>query len=419
MHHPEALLDLVGAVARSAAEDGHVVAAERISMPVFNRVKLDVDAARGIADPRTSPERTPSADAIQMRFKQLAGAPVKWKELVRLSLLPFEKRTMWLSALQREDARADLSDRGIALALRRVAAELSAATVTRDEYVEASEKLIAEDAARYGEEGLLAKLLPTGGQVMHYCKTWEAALRLAGLEVPATKRPVAPLPPPQPSGLPLVQAMAHYAALNGVWPSRPTLRDFATTCGFALPAYKGANWDELIRKAAALLAQHGVEPPPAVRAKPLGKGKRLTYRYPANGVPGAPPASGAPRDDRARLALRRELAVLGVRVWLAAVRPGDSTSQDSYRRWRRGTDFLAPNKFKDFGGFTRMKREALDENARARQEHGEEVPRAAFARVEEVVAQLARPLGVSHVPFGDALCAVLHGPHVERQPPRQ
>jgi hypothetical protein len=130
-------------------------------MPVFNRVKPDIDLARDIAEPARDPERTPSADAIQMRFRQLAGGSVQRKELVRVSLLLFEKRTMWRSALRREDARADLTDRVVAPALRRVAAE---PTITRDEYVETAAQLMDEDVARYGDAGLLATLLPAGRQ---------------------------------------------------------------------------------------------------------------------------------------------------------------------------------------------------------------------------------------------------------------
>lgn len=61
---------------RSAVCAGETIVAERVSMPAFNRVKLDVDRARGLTDPRRDPERTPTADAIQMRFKELAGRPV-------------------------------------------------------------------------------------------------------------------------------------------------------------------------------------------------------------------------------------------------------------------------------------------------------------------------------------------------------
>jgi hypothetical protein len=184
-------------------------------------------------------------------------------------------------------------------------------------------------------------------------------------------------------------------------------------------AASSPSWDDLIRRAAALLAEHGIEPPPATRAKPLGKGRRLTYRYPTAGVLGAPPASGAPRNERGRLALRHELAVLGLRVWLASVPAGGSASQDTYRRWRSGTHFLAPSRFKDSGGFTHLKREALDANARARREHGEAVPASTLARIDEVVAQLARPLSTVDVPFGNALRAVMAGAHAERQPPKQ
>ena len=98
-------------------------------MAAFNVVKLDVDRARGIIEPKTNAERTPTADAIQMRFKELAGRPVPWPELVEVALRPPDKRPMWLGVLRRDDARADLTDALVAHALQRVAHERGAATV--------------------------------------------------------------------------------------------------------------------------------------------------------------------------------------------------------------------------------------------------------------------------------------------------
>lgn len=416
-HDPETLLDLVAAVARAAVRDGHVAAAENVSMPVFNRVKVDVDSARGITDPRRNAERTPSADAIQMRFKQLAAAPVKWQELVRVSLLPFDKRTMWLVALRREDRRLDLNDQVVWLALRRVAGELTIPTLSRDQYARTREKLVADDIARYGDDELMSKLLPTVGQVIYHCKTWSAALTLAGLSPPTVSE--APPPPPQHAGLPLPEAMAFYAALNGVWASRRTLRDFATVSGFALADHTGVDWDQLIQQAHQLLAEHDIQPPPPVRAKPLGKGKRLTYQYPVDGVPGAPRPQGAPRDLTDVKARRREVAVLGLRLWLASLGTTDRASQDAYRQWRRGTPLLAPNRFGELGGFTQLKRAALAANAQARQDKGQAVPDSTLAHIDQLRAQLAQPAPTEPVPFSEALTAVLAGPRAMRQAPKQ
>lgn len=52
-HDPETLLDLIGEVARADAAVGEAVLAERVSMPAFNRVKLDADRARGLTDLNT------------------------------------------------------------------------------------------------------------------------------------------------------------------------------------------------------------------------------------------------------------------------------------------------------------------------------------------------------------------------------
>jgi hypothetical protein len=67
--------------------------------------------------------------------------------------------------------------------------------------------------------------------------------------------------------------MAHYAAVNGAWASRTTLRNFATTSGFALADFKGVNRDQPIRQAQQLLAGHGVEPPPPVACQAARQGE--------------------------------------------------------------------------------------------------------------------------------------------------
>jgi hypothetical protein len=123
-HGPEELLDLVADVARCALATGAVRVPKEVSMPLFNRTKVDVDRARGIADPKRDPERTPTADAIQMRFKELAGRKVPWSELLEVALRQPEQRTMWFAALGREAVRDDLTDELVEHALRRVAHEL-------------------------------------------------------------------------------------------------------------------------------------------------------------------------------------------------------------------------------------------------------------------------------------------------------
>jgi hypothetical protein len=78
-HTDEALLDLVAAVAHAAAADPseRLTVAARVSMAEFNRVKVAVDHARGVTG-AADPERTPTANAIHLRFNKDAARKVKW-----------------------------------------------------------------------------------------------------------------------------------------------------------------------------------------------------------------------------------------------------------------------------------------------------------------------------------------------------
>lgn len=431
-HDPEALLDLIGEVARAAAAAGAAVVAERISMPTFNNVKLDVDRARGLADPRTDPERTPSADAIQMRFKELAGKPVPWAELVEVALRPPEKRTMWLAALRRDEARDDLTDELVAHALRRVAHERGSDTLRQHEYEETAGELIEAERELRGDEGLLAWLLPTLNQMLAHCGfEWSKALKLAGLRPspppkakPRRKRPkINPIP-----GAPMAQMVAVYGALNGVWPSYPTLLHFARSCGLRMANKPVSGMGPLRADATALLEAHGVPAP--TRTRGGGKAKRLSYRYPVDGIPGLPLRDSDERRGQLRGnprlgELRRELAVLSLRVWLDSTPTSAKRVRAEYVRWQVGGDWSSASTLNRHGGFAALKREAREANAEARRRDGSEVPGAALARADAIRAEMeaidaaGQTRQPKPVPFGDALRAVLAGPHAEAEAPKQ
>ena len=428
-HDPEALLDRIAAVAEAAVAAGEAMAAGSVSMPGFDRVKVDVDRARGIADPRQDPERTPTAAAIQMRFKELAGRPVKWEELLDGALRTGRQRTMWLAALRRDEARDDLTDELVAHALRFVAARRGADTLTRQQYGETRDALVAADRQRNGEDGLLDYLLPTANQILAHCDLrWEKALKLAGLQPPRQRqhgghnRPhLNPMP-----GMPTAQVVAVYAALNGTWPSRAVLYDFATKSGtrMADPGPMGPVRAEATR----LLAAEGITAP--TRTRGGGKGKRLSYRYPTNGIPGAPLRDHGARRDQARVnprlvELRHESRVLAVRVWLAGLPADAARTHSAYTAWTSGKrEWVASSTLIRNGGFEKHKQLAAAENARVRQAGGDPFADA-IAKANEVREEIAAIYAggavrePEPVPFGEALRAVLAGPHSEAQAPRQ
>lgn len=413
VHDDETLLDLIAAVARwvAASDSAPVTAAERVSMPAFNRARAVVDRERGIVEANDR-ERTPTAEAIHLRFNKHATRRVKWAEIVAASLR--EERTMWLAALPRA-LHEPVAVEVVAYALQRVALKRDTKVLSMEQYRQTRELLIAEDNQRWGENGLLEQALPTVNQIDGQYGFGEA-LTLVGLRGvdPKQKPPPQHPPPPQPAGLPVADAMALYAAVNGCWASRTTLRAFARASGFSLEDTKGIDWDIVLADARVLLTNEGESAPEAGRAKPQGRGKRLTVTFPVNGVPGARPyaprhaQTGRPRQRFSRVpldreAVRRELCIIALRVWLRGLRSREKRTQTAYLAWRRGTKWPPPSAFTRFGGFTALKDEAAAVNRRYAQAgvgHGHEVR----ARGEAILADLearkrpGKPSGDGAVP---------------------
>lgn len=429
-HDPEALLDLIAGVAHAAVAAGKAVSATKVSMPVFNRLKLDVDRARGIADPSGDPERTPTANAMLMRFKQVAGRTVKWEELLDGALRTGRQRTMWLSALRRDEKRDDLTDQLVIHALRLVAARRGVDTLTRRQYDETRDAMLEAERQRHGEAELLEYLLPTTNQILAHCElSWEKALKLARLQPPRQRQRGGHRRPhlnPAP-GMPTAQVVAVYAALNGAWPSRPVLYDFATKCDIRMADPSGPM-GPVRAEAARLLGAEGIPAP--TRTRGGGKGKRLSYRYPTNGIPGAPLRDPVARRDQMRVNprladLRQERRVLSVRVWLAGLAAAASRSQSAYAAWTNGKpEWVATSTLIRHGGFEKHKQLAAAENARIRQAGGDPLADA-LAKAKEVAESEAAIYagGTARtpppVPVGEMLRAVLAGPHTEVEAPRQ
>jgi hypothetical protein len=429
-HDPETLLDLVAAGAHAAVVAHEAAVAERVAMPAFNRARAAVDRARGV-DPAGS-ERTPTAEAIQMRFKQLAGRPVSWRELVDGWLRAGRNRTMWLSALARDEKRDDLTDHLVIHALGLVAAARETDALARREYAETRDALVAAESQRNGDDATLDRVLPTLNAVLAYCDfRWTNAPKLAGLRQRGSpqqgerRHPASAAIP----GTPIATVIAFYAALNGVWPSYPVLRHFAGSCGIRMQDKGAGRMGPLREQAALLLAAEGVAAP--TRTRGGGKGRRLTYRYPVNGLPGALLRDRADRRQQLRTnprlaELRRGLAVVSLRVWLAGLDAGARRVRVDYVNWAVGTDWVPASVFDKYGhgGFTALKKEAAEANAAVRRAGGdpltEAVAHAGALRAErDAIYKGGTARQTEAVAFGVALRAVLAGPHAEAQPPRQ
>jgi len=438
-HDDDALLDLVAAVARAAVQDPAraLLVPERISVRMFNAAKLDVDRARGLADPLTDPQRTPTGAAIIMRFNVGDARSIAWQEIVTAALRP--DRSMWLAAVRRAEPVEPVADGQLIFALRFIAERLGTSSLSRGRYHDKREELVAEDVARHGDDALLPGLLPTLNQIDGQMR-WKDALKLAGLAQTQAANGARLGLARQAAGLPAVQAMALYAAVNDRWASRVTLQAFAIDSRFALASRKGADWKLVIADARVLLEREGMPVPIGDAPKAMGRGKRLSYRYPVNGVPGAPvpshlrrhsTAPADPQPDPDEPAKHRELCVTGLRVWLASLNTRDKRTCAAFATWRAGKGWPSQSKFARHGGFSALKAEAVAADERDRSAHGEPVPHDLLRRADQLKRELDKLLvdrvagPAPHVEaagppsFGEMLRAAAAGPHAVGAPPKQ
>jgi hypothetical protein len=215
-------------------------------------------------------------------------------------------------------------------------------------------------------------------------------------------------------------------ALNNCWPTYDVLRHFATSCDIRMQGKPSTGIRPERAEAARLLEAAGISPPRGAHGG--GTGQRLSYRYPANGIPGArrrdPDRRRARPGENPRVdALRREFAVIALRVWLVGLAAGDKRVLAEYVRWQVGSNWATSSSLArhQLGSFSELKREASDENTRVRQSGGDPLADAlARAEVGRSELQTAREADAVQqpdpVPFADALRAVLAGPHGEAQP---
>lgn len=175
-HDDETLLELVAGVARLAAADPRwrLQKPERISMRTFNEAKLVFDRDRGLTDPATDPQRTPTANAIVMRLNEHATRRITWAELVAAALRG--DPTMWLAAARRAAAVEPVALHELRFALRYVAGRLRRDTLTRGEYRAERDAAVRDDVERHGDDALLDRLLPTLNRIDGQMR-WAQALK--------------------------------------------------------------------------------------------------------------------------------------------------------------------------------------------------------------------------------------------------
>lgn len=102
-------------------------------------------------------------------------------------------------------------------------------------------------------------------------------------------------------------------------------------------------------------------------------------------------------------------------------RPGGGTRWTAFPALR--SDWASASTLNRYGGFAALKQEAAEANAKARRDHGTDVPDDVLARPMAITAErdaiyaagtVTQP---EPVPFPEALKAVLAGPHVKHERP--
>lgn len=381
------------------------VVPEEVSTTAFDRWRRQADVDRGV-DP-DGPERTPSAAEVRRRLGAAANRPLSWSGIVTGAL--GDEHEPWLRAATRETA-AEVSPAQLSFGLRYVAQTLDTRSLNRDLYEAERACLVVADEQRFGDGARLRDLLPTVEQIDGQYG-WTNALVLVGL---AARRPKERRRAGRraPAGLPVVEAVGFFGALNGRWPSATELAAWARDSRFALtnPAPLRDQWDAVCAQAGQLLAGAGCAVPGPYEPPRGGRGaRRPGYRYPVDGIPGAPPPArlGPNRTPPEQAARVRELCVLGLRHFLSGA-TRDSLS--AYRKWLPGTEWPGLSTINRHGGFADLREEARTANRASRAEYGVDITDAARARAQELQLLIDTAPAVEPVPFAEAVAALLAGP---------
>lgn len=198
-------------------------------------------------------------------------------------------RSMWLSTVRRAEPTDPVPNRQLVFALRFIAAQRESDTLTRSQYRDTREEAVAADEARRGDDALLGRLLPTLNQIDGQVR-WKkrssspacASRQHRRVSRPGSTTSARVCRPRRP--------MAFYAALMTGGRHASGYAGSPTTASSRWPTSRASTGK-------ASCGTHGRSwKPRACRhrhdgPKSLGKGKRLSYRYPANGIPGTPPPS--------------------------------------------------------------------------------------------------------------------------------
>lgn len=296
--------------------------------------------------------RERSADHADLpRAKRIAERlGLSWPDVLVVAHAPAAMQNQLLAVKARKPAASWLTEAGVRSALRLAAFRLGSDTLTLAEYRAQRQVLLRADRARWLHGGGLR--LPSDEQVIAVAGSWDAALRLAGLQATSERRAerrsdAAPT---------LIDLLARFHDEYGVQPSARDLRAFARGNGVPYPSARSQRFSAAVGEWRRQRKAEGL-PDPIVPTRVGGRGHK---------APDYSRDVGAARpNEQRRDKWSRGDCVAAVGLYLADT-AGRRTNQRGYADWAvTRPSAPAMSTIQEHGGWEAVRREAMGEQARA------------------------------------------------------
>ncbi len=288
-----------------------------------------------------------SAHASLPRAKRIAerlGLP--WQAVVAVAHEPAARQNQSLAVKARERAQDWLTAEHVCVVLQLVAGRLGVDSVTTRDYRVDRARLLAGDRARPRNGRWL--LLPDDEQIIARAGSWDAALRIAGLNE-TSERGKGQNHPGAPT---LADLLERFHDEHGFQPSVRDLRAFARGNGVPYPSERAQRFGEAVAQWVASRSNCGL-PEPRVVKRVGGRGRR---------APDYSTDVGAARPgERRRGKWTRVGCAAAVARYVAQLRRDERSTERGYADWAaaqpRG-DAPAVATIQTFGGWEAVRRQA-------------------------------------------------------------
>jgi len=261
-------------------------------------------------------ERSPEHVALPPARRITEQLRLPWREVLAVAHESERQQAQLVGAKTRASAANWLTAEHVTVALRLVAARLGADSLTTGEYRVERARLLAADRARWQHGRWL--LLPDDEQVIAVAGSWDAALRDAGLETTAERRPAR-----ERGASGLADLMERFHDHYGVQPSLRNLRAFALGNGIPYPM-RTQPFGAAVAEWVASRRERGL-PEPRVVKRVGGRGHK---------APDYSADVGAARPGERRLAKwTRADCAAAVARYLAQLPSGERSTERGYADW--------------------------------------------------------------------------------------